>query len=57
MNTEVMNHLRSFCVLESNVISFDHGLHEMLVNELAEGPPQRSILHDKEVVALGHQVM
>lgn len=49
--TEVPHHLHSLCILHLDMVFFNHRLHEMLVNKLAERPPQRSILHSKQVTA------
>lgn len=53
---EVVQHLLGLCFLHLPVLSFAVGLHEILMDDLAEHAPLLPVLHDQQMVALGDQV-
>lgn len=54
---EIVQKLNGLGVLDGDVLPLHHRLHEMLVDQLAEFPPEVSILHDQEMVPAGHQIV
>ena len=54
-HTKVAKHLHSLSILDFDVSLFHHGLHEMLMDELPEGAPEVTILHNQQVVAPSNQ--
>lgn len=50
---KVPHHLHGLCILHLQMTLLNHTLHKMLVNQLAKGPPQRPILHSKQMTAAG----
>lgn len=49
--THVTEHLYRFGILNLNMVLFNYGLSEVLVNQFPEGSPLLAILHDQEMVA------
>lgn len=45
----VVEHLCRFRFLDFDILAFNHRFHEMLMAELAELPPEFSIVHHKHV--------
>lgn len=52
----VEDHLRGLGLLEHPMLLLAAGLHEVLVDHLAQGPPAVTILHDKQVIRVGDHV-
>lgn len=51
--TEIPYHLHSFRILHHYMTFLDHTLHEMLMDQLPERPPQSPILHNQQMAAAG----
>ena len=49
--------LDSLCIDNFQVVTVDHWLHEMLMNQPAKGSPLVSVVHHKQVVALRNKIV
>lgn len=49
--------LDGFCIDERQMLSLDHALSEVLMDEPSEGPPFVTVEHDEEVISLSYEVM
>ena len=54
---KVVHHLDRLGVLCRQMILLNDSLHEVLMDQLSEGPPELAILHHQQVVAARHQIM
>ena len=54
---EVPHHLHRLCILQLDMLFFDHALHEVLMDDFAETSPHVPVVHDEQMVTSGNNTV